>query len=193
MNNADNSSAGRSAATPPPPNADHDKNSASLSEAEFLAQEAARARAAIAGAFADLRKSVKSTVDPQALTRDHPWIAISTAAVAGFAAAVTLIPTKEQQALRALAELERARRAPPQPDAATSDKHEEREGILGGLFGTILAEALKTLRPLITTLITTSIKNAAGAGAPIPSDGAAAGSNGHSPDDQGEPEIPSPS
>lgn len=150
-----------------PPNFPPAEPATGLTEAEFLQQEAAKARAAIADAFADLRNNLKSTVDPHVLTRDHPWIAISTAAVAGFAAAVTLIPSKEQQALNKLAQLERARHAPPPPAAAASDN----PAGAGGILGTIAAEALKTLRPLVTALLSAGIARAASA---PPAD-----SNGH--------------
>jgi ElaB/YqjD/DUF883 family membrane-anchored ribosome-binding protein len=133
------------------------KPSSSLSEAEFLKQEAARARIAIGDALTDLGESLKATADPHVLTRDHPWIAISTAAVAGFAAAVAMIPSKEQQALRDLAELERARHAPP---PSTSDKAVVEGAVSGSVVGTIASEVLKTVRPLITTLITAAINHA---------------------------------
>ena len=170
------SSGSNSATTSPsaPPNepqashaASHD---ASLTEAQFLQQEAARARAAIGEALSDLGRSLKATGDPHVLTRDHPWIAVSTAAVAGFAAALTLIPSKEQQALRTLAELEKARHAPPPPPPSTSDKHAT------GVFATIAAELLKTVRPLVTALLTAGITRAASA--------PAAEGNGHTAEDE---------
>lgn len=156
---------------------------APLTEAEILQQEAAKARAAIGEAFADLGQSLKATVDPHQLTRDHPWVAISTAVVAGFAAAVTLIPSKEQQALRALAELERARHAPPTPPPATSDNSVP----AGGLFGSISAEVLKMVRPLLTTLLSAGIARATNGNVP------AADGNGHAPDDTSNPDISTPS
>jgi hypothetical protein len=127
------------------------------SEAEFLKSEAMKARAAIGGALVDLRRNLQATADPHVLTRDHPWIAISTAAAAGFAAAVTLIPSKEQQALRALAELERARHAPPPPPSPnpTSDNSAAK----GGMLGTIIAELVKTVRPMLTALVSAGIAN----------------------------------
>ncbi len=155
--------------------------SPALSEAEFLKQEAARAQAAIGHAFADLKQNLKATVDPHVLTRDHPWIAVSAAAVAGFATALTMVPTKEQQALRALAELERARHAPPPARGGASDKHEAEGVASAGILATIAAELLKTLRPVLTTLLTAGITRAAsGAGAGSSGeDGTNAAGNGH--------------
>jgi ElaB/YqjD/DUF883 family membrane-anchored ribosome-binding protein len=166
------------------------QNSASLSEAQILQKEAARARAAISEAFSDLSRNLKATVDPHGLTRDHPWLAVSGAAVAGFVAAVTLIPSKEQQAMRALAELERARNAPPAASAPASDNPARS----GSILGTIAAEALKTLRPLLTAVLSASIAQASGGaagdkGGVASSGGAVAAENGHSAEEQ----ISSPS
>jgi ElaB/YqjD/DUF883 family membrane-anchored ribosome-binding protein len=171
------------------------EKTASMSEAEFLRQEAARAQAAIGEAIGDLRRNLKATADPKILTRDHPWIAISTAAVAGFAAALTLTPTKEQQALRALAELERARHAPPQSsDPASDPKSDNRtakEEAGAGFLGLIIAELLKTIRPLLTTLLTAGITQATGGKANSQTDANGVKSNGHA--QAQDPGIASPS
>jgi hypothetical protein len=174
---AEQSAAQSSSQSPPP------------SEAEFLEQEAAKARAAINEALSDLGRNLKATVDPHMLTRDHPWIAISTAAVAGFAAALTLVPSKEQQALRALVELERARHGPPPSSASTTTARSDNSASAAGIVGTIAAEALKILRPLATTLLSAGIARASGGKADgAVANGPAAG-NGHS----GEDDISSPS
>jgi hypothetical protein len=158
---------------------DADTRPPSLTEAEFLQQEVARARTAIGNALSDLGQNLKATADPRHLTRDHPWVAISSAAVAGFAAAVTLIPSKQQQALRALAELERARHAPPPSTAPPSDN----SAPSGSILGTITAEVLKTIRPLFTALLSAGIakatSNSTGAAPSNP-----APSNGHSEEEQ---------
>jgi hypothetical protein len=173
--NSGSSSAGTS------PGGPNSESAAPLSEAEFLKREATRAKAAIGEALSDLGNNLKATADPHVLTRDHPWVAISAAAVAGFAAAITLIPSKEQQALRALAELERVRHAPP-PAAATSDKAAAAEGAAGGIFATIAAEVFKMIRPLITTLLTAGISRATAASSgPAPADG-----NGHADHQDGD-------
>jgi hypothetical protein len=178
-NNSGSSSATTSQTAPP------SEPNPNLTEAEFLQQEAARARAAISRALSDLGQNLKATADPHVLTRDHPWLAISTAAVAGFAAALTLIPSKEQQALRALAELERARHATPPQAAAASDKPATSAAAKPGIFANITTEVLKTVRPLLTTLITAGISRLASGGAASPPPE----TNGHTPDEQ----IPTPS
>jgi hypothetical protein len=141
-------------------------SSAGKSEAEFLKEEASNAQAAIKRALAELRNNLNSTVDPKLLTRDHPWIALSTVAVAGFAAAVTLTPSKQQQAMRALVEWERARHpVPPESDKKampTSEPHHQ------GIIQLIVSEAAKAIRPLLVALVTAGINrmnDAAGKGA----------------------------
>ncbi len=156
----------------------------SLSEAQLLQREADRAKAAISHALAELGQSLKATADPHVLTRDHPWLAISTAAVAGFAAAVTMIPSREQQALRALAELERARNAPP-PSAPASSGSDKAAAAEGSFLGSIAAEALKAIRPLLTSLLSAGISRAVNAASSAPP----ADGNGHAT----EEEIASPS
>jgi hypothetical protein len=176
-NDASNRVSGSGMTSPKMPS---DEQSASLSEADFLKQEAGRAKAAIGRALTELGENLKATANPHQLTRDHPWVAVSSAAIAGFAAAVTMVPSKQQQALRALAQLERARSAPPPAPAATSDK----AAAMGGIGGTVVAEALKMLRPLLTTLLSAGVGRVAGGGNGPPSDG-----NGHVV----EPEISTPS
>jgi len=177
----------------PSPNARGDEQSTAQlppsSEAEFLEQEAAKARAAINEALSDLGRNLKATVDPHMLTRDHPWIAISTAAVAGFAAALTLVPSKEQQALRALVELERARHGPPPSPASTTAPASDNSPKAAGAVGTIAAEAWKMLRPLATTLLSAGIARASGGKADGAGANGPAAGNGHS----GKDDISSPS
>jgi hypothetical protein len=97
------------------------------------------------------------------------------AAVAGFVAANMLIPSKEDQALKKLAKLERALNSPPPPviDTATTDKEPAKHGVLYGL----LNQALKAIQPAIISAITAHVaKNeptngqahAAAAGPPPP-------------------------
>jgi hypothetical protein len=185
MKNDANSSVSNSDTTSPSARATNPAPAdVSLSEAEFLKREADRAKAAISQAFSELGQSLKATADPHVLTRDHPWLAISTAAVAGFAAAVTMIPSREQQALRALAELERARHAPP-PAPPASPESDKSAAAAGGILGSIAAEALKTIRPLLTTLLSAGISRAVNATSGNPPEGA----NGHTT----EEEISTPS
>jgi len=58
--------------------------------------------------FQDIKAKLGQGVDPKAWAREHPWVTIGAAAVAGFAATAALVPSKEEQALKKLAAIERA-------------------------------------------------------------------------------------
>src|SRR5438132_512560 len=88
-----------------------------LGESAFLSAEARHARDAMGEAAARLKEHLKAAADPHWLTRRHPWAALGAAAVAGFAAGAAAIPSKEQQAMKKLAEFERLLHGPP-PESA---------------------------------------------------------------------------
>src|SRR5690349_10314694 len=73
----------------------HDAHPA-LSEADFLAQQQAQARTAISNTLADMKHAVAQSVNLREWTREHPWILMGTAAVAGAVAAALLTPSKEE-------------------------------------------------------------------------------------------------
>jgi hypothetical protein len=152
-------------------------NPAELSEAQFLQQQAELAKAAIARTFKRFTQEMGQGANPVEWAREYPWISMGAAAVAGFVAANMLIPSKEDQALKKLARLERALSPPPPPliDAATPDKEPAKHGVVYGL----LNQALKAIQPAIISAITAHVaKNepsngqahaAAGPNAPPPS------------------------
>jgi hypothetical protein len=67
-----------------------------LSEADYLAREAADAKAALVNSIADLRIGVLKSADLRAWVKHYPWAAIGTAAVTGFAAATAVTPARGQ-------------------------------------------------------------------------------------------------
>ena len=127
---------------------------AKRSEADLLKEEADRAREAIGKTIGDLKASLGRLADPHRLTHDHPFIAVGAAAVAGFAAAATMIPSRQQQAMRTLAAIEKALK---QPAVEPSKTEEIKEAAAGGWIGIVLAEVMKLVRPLLTTLISSSL------------------------------------
>ena len=76
-------------------------------------------------------------------------------AIGGFVAAATLVPSKEQQALRKLAAIERALNPPRhrEPEHENGDEHKHGPGMLS----TILHEALGVLRPALLSLMATRL------------------------------------
>ena len=127
---------------------------AKLSESDFLKEESERAREAINKTVVDMKAALGRAADPHRLTHDHPFIAVGAAAVAGFAAAATLVPSRQQQAMRTLAAIEKALK---QPAADPAKADEKKEVAAGGWIGIVLAEVMKLLRPLLTTLISSSL------------------------------------
>lgn len=126
-----------------------------LSEADYLDQQAQAAKDAIAKTLGEIKNDLASVVDPHRLTHDHPFVALGAAAVAGFAAAAVLVPSKEQQSLRKLAALHRSLNAKVEQagDKASKDKKD------GGSpwWSLIVAELFKVLRPMLVGLITSNL------------------------------------
>ena|SRR5882724_9942974 len=144
---ASGSSSGATSETKP---TSTEKPAAELTEAEFLARQAQDAQAAIGKAWQDMKARLGQGVDPKAWAKEHPWIAVGTAVVAGFVATAALVPSKEEQALKKLAAIERALTPPPPPERSSNGdgKHEK-----GGIMGTILHEALGLLRPVLASVM----------------------------------------
>src|SRR5690348_16195859 len=162
---SDNASSGSSSrgetseAKPPPPSTSPEK----LSEADYLAQQAHNAQLAMSKAFAEMKARLGQGVDPKLWAKEYPWMTIGAAAVAGFLAAYTLIPSKEEQALKRLARIERALNPPRSRHEEHSNGNEKKEEGGGGMLSTILHEALGVVRPALVSLLTANLANPAAA------------------------------
>jgi hypothetical protein len=139
--------------------ADRPQASPELTEAQFLAAQAEQAKAAMLKTVAELKSRLAEGANPAQWTRDYPWISLGVGAVAGFVAASTLIPSKEEQALRRLARIEAALNVHREPAHNGSDKGgaPAKEG--GGLIGKILKEILAAIGPMLANLISTKMAN----------------------------------
>jgi hypothetical protein len=157
---ADNASSGTSTGTasetkPPEPQVPPEK----LSESEYLAQQAEAAKRAMAQVWSQVKGHLAQGAAPQAWAREFPWITVGAAAVAGFVAASALIPSKEEQALKKLAAIERALNpAPPRTEHADGNGHGKKES--GSMLSTILHEVLAVARPAIVSLMTAGLTGA---------------------------------
>jgi hypothetical protein len=138
-----------------------DKPAGALSDSEFLARQADEAMAAIRRTMAEIKGGLAEGANPVEWAREYPWITLGASAVAGFVATTMLVPSKEEQALRKLARIERAlnpepRRREKEPDTnghATSDK----SGGGGSLMSTLARELIGTLRPALVSLLTAGV------------------------------------
>jgi hypothetical protein len=136
----------------------------SLSESAFLQEQAANAKAAIAQALSDAKNALAEGVSIREWTARYPWIALGGAAVAGFVAASTLIPTKEQQALKKLAEYERAlhperfERQKREKDQETElDEHGKIKNKKPGMMQTIISELIRSVGPALASSLTAGL------------------------------------
>jgi hypothetical protein len=148
------SSAETSATKPPPPEAPPEQ----LTEAEYLAQQAENAKLAMAKAWEQLKAKLGQGAAPQAWAKEYPWITVGAAAVAGFVAASAIIPSKEEQALKKLAAIERALNPAPAP----RKEHENGNGKpeAKSWLSTMLHEVLNVARPAIISMITANMGGA---------------------------------
>ena len=138
------------------------------SEADFLTLQQEHAKAAIARAMNELKGALAEGVDPRAWMQQYPWATMGAAAVAGFVATTLLVPSREQQALRKLAEIERA--LSPEPRRRAERERDEHPDSVDGKAGAddykagrqsfmtaILGEAIKAVRPALISLLTAGV------------------------------------
>ncbi|WP_428939562.1 hypothetical protein [Fontivita pretiosa] len=129
---------------------------AALDEAQFLRQQAQQARDAMLRALELAARNLAHGADPRAWAREHPWLTVGAAAAGGFLAAVTLVPTRQQQLLRELARIERAI-APPPPHANGLNGQSHRPTARHRLLRRLLRETFKLVRPALLSAITAGI------------------------------------
>jgi len=102
--------------------------------------------------------------DPVDWAKRYPWVAMGAGAVAGFVATTLLVPSKEEQALKKLAAIERALNPHPrahqrperEPDGnGDSSKDYKPEG--RGFMSLIAREAIAAVKPAIISLLTAGV------------------------------------
>jgi hypothetical protein len=159
-------------------------------EAAFLAQQAVDAKAAISRVLSDLGTDLGQAANPAFLMRKYPWLTLGASAIAGFAATAALVPSKEEQALRKLAKIERALNPAPKPAAKEKAEADSDESAQDGAKGyksgrqsftrTILGEVIKAIQPAILSMLTAGVT--AKAAQPDAGDMQAAAAEAQNPD-----------
>jgi hypothetical protein len=148
------------------PSKDDDRKSAAdkSSDADFLSRQAEEAMAAIKRTLTEMKGELAEGVNPVEWAREYPWLTLGASAVAGFVATSMLVPSKEEQALRKLARIERAlnperhRREPAKhEDNNGNGKADHAEAGGGGMMSMLARELIKTLRPALVSLITAGV------------------------------------
>ena len=114
--------------------------------------------------LSDLGADLGQAANPGPLMRKHPWLTIGASVVAGFAASAALVPSKEQQALRKLAKIERALNPAPPPKKKDDDGDEPADqGAKDFKTGrtsftrTLLGEVIKAVQPALLSMLTAGI------------------------------------
>jgi hypothetical protein len=138
------------------------------SEADFLTLQQEHAKAAIGRVMGELKGALAEGVDPRAWMQQYPWATLGVSAVAGFVATTMLVPSREQQALKKLAEIERALNPPPRRrEERERDEHPDSvDGKAGAddykagkqsFMTALLGEAIKAVRPALISLLTAGV------------------------------------
>ena len=130
------------------------------SESEFLARQAAEARESISRVVSDLKRDLAQGADPRAWMQAAPWTTLATAAVAGFVAAAAVVPSKEQQALKRLREIEKALNSNGRHreiDPATEDSARAVEKGQHSFLRGLAAQVLRAVQPVLMSAITAGV------------------------------------
>ena len=144
-----------------------------IDESEFLAAQAEKAKiaaiAALQQAKNDVKDAIQQNLDLRPTVRNHPMVAVGSATVAGFVAALLAVPSKEEQELRRLERIHRAMNPPP-PSAASSNGDGKSNGQPApphSIWSSIIHEIVQLIRPILLTAITTGIKSATNPAPPV--------------------------
>ena len=138
------------------------------SEADYLTLQQEHAKAAIGRVVNELKGALAEGANPKEWAQQYPWATLGVSAVAGFVAASMLIPSREQQALKKLAEIERALN--PQPRRRAERERDEHPDSVDGKAGAddykagkqsfmtaLMGEAIKAVRPALVSLLTAGV------------------------------------
>jgi hypothetical protein len=120
--------------------------------------------AALKRTFTQMKGQLAEGANPVEWAREYPWITLGASAVAGFVATSMLVPSKEEQALRKLAKIERAlhperhhRESAKHEDSNGDGKPDHEEAGGHGMMGMLARELIKTFRPALVSLITAGV------------------------------------
>ena len=136
------------------------------SEADFLLLQQEHAKAAIGRVVSELKGALAEGADPRLWAKQYPWATLGVSAIAGFVATSMLVPSREQQALKKLAEIERALNPEPRRRAEHEDHPDAVDGKAGAdsykagkqsFMTALLGEAIKAVRPALISLLTAGV------------------------------------
>ena len=131
-------------ATAPPPRAK------SKSEAAYLAEQAANAKAAFKQTLEEIKSGLGAGISPAEWTKEHPWMMLASAMVVGFTATTMAVPSKQQAALNRLKKIEAALKEPPPEKIHESNGHKPEKR---GLTTVVVAELIRAATGIVSTLL----------------------------------------
>jgi hypothetical protein len=106
-------------------------------------------------------RDLGQSVNVAGWTREYPWLTLGASTVAGFVATALVVPSKEEQALRRLAKIERALHPPPPPrkDEPASDGDSAKEFKSGrqSFTRSLLGEVIKAVQPALLSMLTAGV------------------------------------
>ena len=135
------------------------------SEADYLTLQQEYAKKAIARTMSEIKDALARGVDPGAWMKQYPWATLGASAVAGFVATSMLVPSREQQALKKLAAIEKALNPPPprrhEPDdvgpvdgkRGAQDYKSGRSGMMTAIMG----EVIGAIKPAVISLLSAGV------------------------------------
>lgn len=125
-------------------------------EQEFLKRQADDAVVAMGSAFREFKQKMKHAVSLETAAKDHPWWTVAAGVVAGFATAVTIVPSKRESELKELAKLQRALHpdAPESSNPAGGNAAGSQQSSVGQ---TLVKEAMALVRPVAMNAISAYI------------------------------------
>jgi len=99
----------------------------------------------------EMKLELARGLSPLELARRHPWLALLGSAVGGFAAAATLVPSREQQALDRLRRMHEAMH--PGPKAAAPENGKKPETKRSTIAGLLAQQLIGLIRPIVVSLL----------------------------------------
>jgi hypothetical protein len=150
-NNNSSDTAAPAATAPPPP----EKSS---SELIYIEEQAANAKAAFKQTLGEITHGLRHGTSVREWTATHPWMMLSSAAVAGFVAGCAAIPGKDETLRQKLDELKssllKEKSDNHDGNGRETDGHAPKKGILASIMGDVLKAAI----PAIGTIISSAIQ-----------------------------------
>ncbi len=102
-----------------------------------------------------MRQTAVDGLDPRRLTAEHPWVAVGSAAVAGFVGGLLAVPSREDAALKRLEAIEKAldARAADLNGHSAPDGAKKRRSMLATLF----EKGYEALKPTLLATLTSAL------------------------------------